>query len=312
MNYNTITTPTPLRKGDKIAIVSPASVVKEEYVRGTADFIRRRGYEPVIFPHALGPHDGSFAASRQQRTEDLQQAVADPQIKAIFCSRGGYGCTQLLTDLSPEQVADNPKWIVGFSDVSALLALWYRSGVASIHGPMAKHLATHPDDDFCSEALFNILESGGNFDYSVPSHIYNVPGECEGTIVGGNFAVLNDLIGSMYDVLIPRHTEKDIILFLEDINEPIYKVNRMLWHLYNSEVFLKIKGIIFGQFTDYHPDANFESMDDMIKEFLDNPFIKAMPVVFDFPVGHTDINFPIVEGARVKLSVTPTQTRLTS
>lgn len=295
--------PAPLKKGDKIALVSPASAVKEEYVLGAMQKIMERGYEPVLMPNALGHVSGSFAATKAERLIDLFEALQDPEIKAILCTRGGYGCCQLLNNISYGMVANNPKWLIGFSDVSALLAMWYRSDIASVHGPMAKHLATMPDNDPCSEALFRMLENGGRFDYSIDSHPANHPGQASGILRGGNLAVLNDLSATPYDILCSKDKEDGVILFLEDIAEPIYKVNRMLWRLYNSGFLLNLKGLIFGQFTEYKPDLNFDSMEDMIQDFIERNMLPPIPVVFDFPVGHTDLNYPLTEGAKVELLV---------
>ncbi|MCH5225343.1 MAG: LD-carboxypeptidase [Muribaculaceae bacterium] len=302
--------PDPLMPGDTIALLSPASIVKEEYVLGAMERLMERGYNTRLMTFALGPADGNFAASKGDRFIDLIDAIQDSDIKAILCTRGGYGCCQLVANLSYGTVASNPKWIIGFSDVSALLATWYCSDVASIHGPMAKHLATRPADDPCTQALFNILENGGKFDYTVSPHNYNREGKARGILVGGNMAVLNDLIGSPCDVL-SRPQRQDIILFLEDINEPIYKVNRMLWHLYLTGALLMVKGIVFGQFTDYRPDANFDTMEDMIHQFFERNFpLPIFPVAFGFPTGHTDLNYPLTVGATVELEVTDTKTRL--
>lgn len=304
--------PAPLKKGDKIAIISPASVVKEEYVLGAMQKIMEKGYEPVLMKHALGPDDGSFAATKGERLLDLFDSLEDSDIKAILCARGGYGCCQLLANISYGMVAKNPKWLIGFSDISAFHALWYRSDVASIHGPMAKHLATMPDDDPSTEALFNSLETGGRFDYTVSPHPYNRPGKVQGVLRGGNFAVLNDLINTPFDILSPDSGDREgVILFLEDVNEPIYKVNRMLWHLLLNDSFMGIKGLVFGQFTDYKPDKNYITMEDMIKDFIDRSIVMPdFPIVFNFPTGHSDLNYPLTEGALVELDVTEEMVRL--
>lgn len=304
--------PSSLKSGDKIAIVSPASVVKEEYVTGAAEQIAARGYLPVVMPHAVGYESGSYSATRSNRIIDLLDAVTDPDIKAILCARGGYGCCQLLDALSPSLIASNPKWIVGFSDVSALLALWLRSGLVSVHGPMAKHLATMPDDDFCTRSLFHMLENGGSVDYKVEGHAYNRYGTARGCLKGGNFAVLTDLADTPYDILSSNEENEDVILFLEDIAEPIYKVNRMLWRLLLSGALDKVKGIIFGAFTEYRPDRNFETMEDMIHDFLERHVSRDIPVVYDFPTGHIDRNLPLPVGAGVELKVDETGVRLTT
>lgn len=302
--------PEPIKPGDKIALISPASVVNEEYVYSAIDRLMQRGYEPVLMPAAIGKESGSFAATKDERLIDLLDALQDPEIKAILCTRGGYGCAQLLSNISYNIVANNPKWLIGFSDVSALLAMFYRSKIASIHGPMAKHLTTMPEDDPSTQALFQLLENGGKFEYTVPSHKYNLPGEAIGILRGGNLAVLNDLANTPYDLLSIKDGE-DVILFLEDISEPIYKVNRMLYRLLINGDLNNVKGLILGQFTEYKPDKNFRTMEDMINDFLKTALCQnPIPVVYKFPTGHTDYNLPLVEGARISLSVSENNVRI--
>ena len=302
--HNGIYFPQPLKKGDKVAFISPASEVKEEYVKGAMLRFIERGYEPILMPHALGEADGSFSSNKVDRLDDLVTSIEDPEIKAIFCNRGGYGCVQLLPNLSHSLISKNPKWLIGFSDVSALHALWYKSDIASIHGPMAKHLATEPADDPCTEALFNMLEGGGSFSYMMPSTSpYNREGAASGILRGGNWAVLNGLAATPYDILDTDNEEKDVILFLEDISEPIYALERMLWRLSLSGALLNLKGIIFGQFTEYKPDKNFKTVEDMLVYWLKSLMVKDIPVVFNFPTGHVKENYPLTEGATVELAV---------
>lgn len=310
VRHNGIFFPAPLKRGDKIAIISPASVVKEEYVFGAMEKIMKRGYEPVLMPNAIGHDDGSFAASKSARLMDLFDVLENEEIKAVLCSRGGYGSCQLIQNFSYGMIARNPKWLIGFSDISALLATWYRSDIACIHGPMAKHLATKPEDDPCTVALFNMLENGGKFDYTVEPHPYNREGKCSGVLRGGNMAVLAGLAATPEDIM-DVDAGEDVILFFEDIAEPIYKVNRMLWRMALNGTLHLVKGLIFGQFTEYKSDKNFETMEDMINEFLERtlPFC-SFPVVFNFPVGHIDYNLPLTVGAKVELEVNETSVRL--
>ena len=294
--------PQPLERGAKVAFITPASSVREEYVIGAMNRFIERGYQPVLMPHALGPADGSFASSKGDRLMDMVEAIENPEIKAIFCNRGGYGCVQMLSNFSCDIISSNPKWIIGFSDVSALLALWYTSKVGSIHGPMAKHLTMMPEDDPCTNALFNLLETGGRFDYLIPTSELNRPGKATGVLRGGNFAVLNGLAATPYDILDIKPDE-DVILFFEDISEPIYAIERMLWRLNLSGTLSRVKGLIFGQFTEYKPDKNFNSMEEMISYWLDRMLLPDIPIVFNFPLGHVDLNYPLVVGATVDLEV---------
>ena len=275
--------PDKLKKGDKIAIISPASAVKEEYIDGAAGFLRREGFEPVVMPHAKGPAAGTYAANEYDRSRDLRQALLDPEIKAILCARGGYGCVHLIPSVTDDEIRRNPKWLIGFSDVSALHALWHRAGVASVHAPMAKHLSTEGDNDFSTRSLVNILTVAPAVFYNVSGHHLNIAGRAEGRILGGNLAVLDGLAATDCDLLAASDPE-GVILFLEDIAEPIYKVERMVTRLALSGALSRVKGLIFGQFTDYKPSANHDSMEWMLADTLSRHHLRDIPVAFNFPV----------------------------
>ncbi len=304
-------TPAPLRKGDTIALISPSTTVKEEYVAGAVEMLIREGYKVRVMSGANGPSSGSYAAAFDVRLTDLREALADPEVRCILCTRGGYGAVHLLPHLSPDEICRDPKWIIGFSDISALHALWLRSGVKSIHAPMAKHLTLLPREDRSTTILMDILKGVRGMDYTLPSHPMNIQGECTGRLQGGNLAVLNGLAATPYDIL-DAAPDEDVILFLEDISEAIYAVERMLYRLLLAGVFRRIKALIVGQFTEYRPDRNFSSMEEMISTFLRVNGVTRLPVVFDFPVGHVDFNLPLIEGAQVSLKVTDKDVTLRS
>ena len=293
--------PPHLQKGDKVAIVSPASAVNPDYVDGAVRMLSLWGYVPVIGTHCKG-RNGYYSGTPDERLGDLREALLNPEIKAILCSRGGYGCVHLIEHITLDEIKNNPKWLIGFSDVSALHALFNKAGVASIHASMAKHLALHDSNDYCNAALYNILQ-GRYPTYEIEPHDFNRCGEVKGTIVGGNLAVLGGLVGTNIDLL-----QGDKILFIEDIAEPIYKVERLLYNLRLSGVLQRLNGLIVGRFTQYdEPNANSETMYGMIKEMV-APY--GFPVSYNFPIGHIDENLPVVEGSRVELSVTPQGVRL--
>ncbi|MBD5232245.1 MAG: LD-carboxypeptidase [Bacteroidales bacterium] len=299
--------PEPLKKGDTIAILSPATTVKEEYVRGAAAAIEARGFRALIMPHALGPASGSYASASAEF--DMREALRNPEVKAIFCARGGYGAVRLAAVFNPEIVANYPKWLIGFSDISVLHALWQKAGIVSLHAPMAKHLTLLPADDECTRLLFDLLTTPEpRIDYHEPTSPLSLPGEGEGTLLGGNLAVLSHLIGTPYDVLMP-HDGEDTILFIEDIGEAIYATERMLWQLYLSGALFRYKGIIAGQFTDARADKNFPSTAMMIFSRLKEWGVKC-PLANEFPAGHVDRNLPLPLGSRVRLTVAPGSTRL--
>lgn len=290
--------PANLKKGDRIAIISPSSPVKEEYVDGAAKFLAAEGFDPVVMSYAKGPASGSYAATAENRLKDFKTAWSDDSIRAVLCSRGGYGAVHLLGEISPEFLRSNPKWLMGYSDISALHAMLFSAGIASIHSPMAKHLTEEGAKDPAVEVIMRILRGEFPIEYEVAAHQYNRGGIAEGRLVGGNLAVLNGLFGSRFDIL-----KEDTILFIEDISEAIYAVERMLYHILYSGGFEKIKGLIIGRFTEYREDKNYKDMEEMIHSFLEREKITGMPIAFDFPVGHIRENLPIVEGAWSELTV---------
>ena len=291
--------PSPLTKGDKIAIISPASHILPDYVDGACNAIAQLGFQPVVSNHCKG-QCGGYSGTIEQRLADFIEALHNPEVKAILCSRGGYGVVHLLEYLSADDIAENAKWLIGFSDISALHAAMVASGVASIHASMAKHLTQFGVDDEATVALFNILQ-GKLPTYQTPSHAFNKPGTATGTLTGGNMAVLCGLLDTDFDLL-----SRGDILFIEDVGEEVYKIERMLYNLRLSGVLPMIKGLIVGRFTDYrNPDGNGDSMEQMVKRMVE-PY--DIPVAFDFPVGHVDENMPLIEGAQVTLTVADTVT----
>ncbi|HRF68687.1 MAG TPA: LD-carboxypeptidase [Muribaculum sp.] len=294
--------PAPLRDGDVIAVISPASIIEPDYVTGTVEVLRRHGWTPEVSRHALGRH-GSYSGSVDERLADLNDAICDPAVRAILCSRGGYGTVHLLDRFPKKAFMSDPKWIIGFSDISALHAMASSMNVASIHSPMCKHLAADGGNDYCSQSLFSILR-GERPEYTTATHPYNKTGETEGIVVGGNLAVLDALISTPYDIFVRSGS----ILFIEDIAEPIYKVERMLYRLKLSGIFDRINGLLVGRFTEYNADRNYKDMYDMIRE-MTSPL--NIPVAFDFPVGHVDFNLPLIESAPARLIVDRDRVNLT-
>lgn len=286
--------PQPLREGDKIVFCSPAGTIKPQKVEAAADVLRREGWQVEIMPHALGKH-GSYSGTADERYSDLERALLDPDVKAIICSRGGYGVVHILDRLSKLDLRENPKWIAGFSDISALHALMAVNGIASIHSSMAGQIMLGPDDPD-NAALFGILR-GERPAYTFDSHSFDRCGIATGKLLGGNLAVLADLINTPYDIIEPGS-----ILFIEDVSEPIYKIERILYQLKLNGVLSKLNGLIVGQFTDYKPDDNHNDMYEMIRDMTAE---YDYPVAFDVPVGHVDHNIPLIESAQVTLKVSP-------
>lgn len=285
--------PRSLGPGAKIAIVSPSSIIKPQNVYNALPILRDRGWEPVVSPHAFDRH-GSFAGTADNRYSDLADALTDPGVDAILCSRGGYGAVHLLERLARLPLEDTPKWLIGFSDISALHALLTSRGIASIHAPMAKALADHGGDNADNRALLDFL-AGEGLEYSLDPSPMNRSGDATGLLVGGNLSVISDLVGTPFDVIKPRR-----ILFIEDVNEPIYKIERMLYQLRLSGVLADLAGLIVGKFSGCAPDADFASVNNIVADLTRD---YSYPVAYDIPVGHVTHNIPLVCGAACSLSV---------
>lgn len=306
--------PSPLAPGDTVAILSPASAVRREYVDGAAALLRREGYRPLVMPRATGSESGSYAASDADRLADLTAALADTSVRAILCARGGYGAVRLIDRIPPQTIRTDPKWLIGYSDVSALHAMMFHAGVASLHAPMARHLTEADPAAAPTRTLLDILAGRREVLYTLPPALCdfgdgsprdgNSHGTAAGILRGGNLAVLNGLAATPYDILRASEGER-VILFVEDISEPIYAVERMLCRLHLAGTLGRLAGIIFGRFTEYRPDSNFPTMEAMLRRRLHEWGLGALPTVYGFDVGHVADNLPIVEGARATLSVTP-------
>lgn len=292
--------PAPLREGDKVVVLSPASIIKPQTVYEAMPVLADQGWD-VQTGHHTFDRWGTYAGTDNARYSDLEEALLDPSVRAIICSRGGYGAVHLLERLSRLDLRNDPKWIVGYSDISALHALMSANGIQSIHAPMCKHLATHNGVDDDSQRLFALLR-GETPPVELPDHPLNRYGQATGRLLGGNLAVIAGLIATPYSVFQPG-----AILFIEDIAEPVYKIERIFYQLRLSGLLGQLGGLIVGRFTDYNPDADNASMEDMIHEMTRD---YDYPVAFGVPVGHVDHNIPMLCSSQVRLTVGPGGARL--
>ena len=297
--------PATLKAGDTIAIVSPSSTPDSMTVVKGSQTLREWGYVPVVGPHALNSYHG-FAGTADERAADLLWALRDSTVKAIMCSRGGDGAVQVLRRIPLEEFRNHPKWIMGFSDATALHSAEVSAGVMSIHSSMCDGISAKGERNAVNAILQKLLQ-GELPSYQVPAHPMNQPGETEGILVGGNLSVMCGLAGSEYDFL--NCADEGLILFFEDTGEGMSKVDRMLHQFEIRGILSRLKGIIVGHFSKYKsPESGFADMYEMLHEYLQHYDI---PVCYDFPVGHhSGLNYPMVEGCRVKLSVGPSVTSI--
>ena len=297
--------PPALKAGDTIAIVSPSSAPDSMTVVKGCAALREWGYIPVVGPNALKDYHG-FAGTADERAADLLWALRDSTVKAIMCSRGGDGAVQVLYRIPLAEFARHPKWIIGFSDITALHSAEAAAGVMSIHGSMCDGIAAKGERDSVNAIMQRLLR-GQLPAYQVPNHPQNQPGEATGILVGGNLSVFSGLAGSDYDFL--NRADEGLILFMEDTHESMSKVDRLLHQMEIRGILPKLKGIIVGHFSKYkYPECDFADMYDMLHEYLQHYDI---PVCYDFPVGHhSRYNFPMVTGCRVHLKVGQHDTRI--
>ena len=292
-----------LKLNDMAVIVSPSGKVSPIYVHKAAEILKGWGLDVEVSKNALS-ETGSFSGFVEQRLTDLQSAMDDPEVKLIFCSRGGYGAIHLLERLNFNEIRKNPKWMIGFSDITALHALFQSNGIMSIHGPMSKHFSEEGESDL-SVLYSKMALMGKPLNYDIPKQSSSLRrvGKATGTLFGGNLSVLTSMLGSKF-IKVPRNG----ILFLEDIAEKPYKVDRMIHHLKIAGVFNNLKGLVVGQFTEYEEDINmyaslYESIFSVVREY-------SFPVCFDFPVGHTKTNLPMIMGGNATLTVGKESTTL--
>ena len=291
----------PLQKKDLITIVAPSGKVNPEYVLHSKLVLESWGFNVELGKHVFNEF-GRFAGTPEERLFDLQQALDNPENKAVFCARGGYGVVHLLETLSLEQFVKNPKWLIGYSDITALHAKINNEGICSIHAPMSSHLSEENGNDKASLYLKDIL--WGKFpSYAIKSHSLNRNGKAKGILRGGNLSVLCGLRGTPYDF-----PKQNTILFIEDIGEKPYHIERMLYNLKLSGILRDISGLVIGHFSDCDEDESmnktiYESIADLVSEY-------NYPVCFDFPTGHVKDNYPLICGNTTNLQVSEKQVKV--
>ena len=259
----------------------------------------------VISPHAYG-ECGRFSGTDEERLADINNALQDPSVDAILCARGGYGLQRIIDkiDLSSFDLRlstfDYPPTLIGFSDITALHQLYALHHTPyTIHGLMCKHIATLPENSEALQLFFRAL-AREPLEYILPPHPLNRSGEAQGTLIGGNLSVLYGLQGTPYDLnhVIDAHPE-GVILFIEDIGERHYHIDRMMNNLRMAGVLSRIKGLVVGQFTDCEPDPGMKISN--IKYPISNIYATireaveaySYPILFDFPAGHVEDNRPL-------------------
>ncbi|HWB25419.1 MAG TPA: LD-carboxypeptidase [Chitinophagaceae bacterium] len=285
-----ITIPPFLSPGDTIGIVCPAGYMPFEKAQTCINALQQWGYK-VKVGKTLGHQHHYFAGTDEERLNDIQAMLNDSNIKAILCGRGGYGLSRIIDGIDFTAFRKNPKWIIGYSDITVLHAhLFNKLNTASLHSPMAAAFNDGGAENIFIQALRKTL-TGDMIDYAVDTYPLNRPGICEGQLVGGNLSLLAHLVGSESSL-----NTAGKILFIEDVGEYIYNVDRMLLQLKRAGMLDDLAGLIVGSFTEMK-DTVIPFGEDIYNVISSKLTDYNYPVCFGFPVGHTDNNYPLVHGA---------------
>lgn len=302
---NKLIKPEYLKKGDTVAIVAPSGVLKNYngYILKAKELLKSWELEVVIGENVFNDN-GHFAGTDNQRSADFQLALDDKAIKAIWCARGGYGAMRIIDNLNFEKYKENPKWIIGYSDITAIHNDLHNNKSESIHGIMCKSLEKIDVDNNESISLLKKTLFGEKLSYTIEGNNYNIEGNSNGQLIGGNLTLLHCLLGSESSI-----DTDGKILFIEDLGEYLYHIDRMLISLKRAGYFDNCKGLIVGDFTDMRKNTTpfgrnlKELILDIVKEY-------DFPVSFGFPAGHGEKNYPMILGREINLEVSKQQSTI--
>lgn len=287
----------PLKEGDKVAVVAPSGVIQPGALDAGIQMLESWGLNVKLGNHVYD-QCGFFASTDANRLSDLQEALDDSGARGVIMARGGFGVGRILDNLKLEGAVNQRKCIVGFSDITLLHAGFQNAGLPTVHGPMVKQLGTSVDNASC--AYLQQLIFGSIPEYRFSSSQMNRSGSCAGIVVGGNLSLVVNNIGTHSDLELSNK-----ILFLEEIDEPIYAVDRMFNQLLRCGKLESLAGLLLGEFKEtrqtvphYH-----QTLEEVIRDYT-HAF--GYPVAFDFPAGHGQVNYPLVLGADYKLDVSDT------
>ncbi len=294
--------PPYLKKGNTIGITCPAGYMATEKAQTCINTLQRWGFEVMVGKTLGSKSKNYFSGTDEERCNEMQAMLDDENIHAILCGRGGYGIGRIIDQLDFTKFKKNPKWIIGFSDVTVLHShLYTKIKCASLHAPMAAAF-NEGENEFIKSIQKAI--TGRKAKYSCVSHSFNKQGTATGELVGGNLSLLAHLTGTASDI-----NTKNKILFVEDIGEQVYNMDRMLYQLKRSGKLDKLAGLIIGGFTDMKDTDRpfgksiYETIQDITAEY-------NYPVAFGFPVSHATENYALKVGVPHTLKIGKTKTQL--
>jgi muramoyltetrapeptide carboxypeptidase len=269
-------------------MVCPAGAIPLERVQTCVQTLEAWGYN-VILGKTVGAKHYTFSGTDAERAEDLQSMLDNPAVKAIICARGGYGLSKIIDQINFTKFIAQPKWVIGFSDITVLHAAIQQLGIASIHGPMAAAFNKGVEGEPYIQSIKDVLEGRATC-FEVGPHVSNQLGNTTAPLVGGNLCLIAHLVGSKYSL-----DTKGKILFLEDTTEYHYNLDRMMIQLKNAGLLSGIKGLIMGGFTSLKDEWTDIGQDivAMVQSYVED---KTIPIAFDFPISHELPNFAVKEG----------------
>ncbi|OIN59306.1 S66 peptidase family protein [Arsenicibacter rosenii] len=290
-------TPPFLAPGDTVGIVAPASRFPYQELQEGLRLLRQDWQLNVIEGESVQAADGPFAGSDTLRRDDLQRMLDNPEIKAVFAARGGYGCYRIVDQLNLTAFRQSPKWLVGFSDVTVLHSWLTRHGVVSLHGIMPKQFGNEGVEGALASLkqwLFGKLPAH----YAIPSHPLERQGLAEGQLIGGNLTLLINSLDTPTDL-----DYRNKILFIEDIDETLFSLDRMMCQLKRSGRLAELAGLVAGQFTDMQLSLSLPFEKEANQIIADAVAGYEYPVCYDFPAGHVAHNLTLPLGRTVRLQV---------
>lgn len=296
MTKKSYTSPPFLKSGDVIGLIAPARKISEEEIANAVQIIQDKGYKVRYGKNLFGSY-GAFSGTDAARSEDLSKLIHDPEVKAIMAVRGGYGCVRIVDNIPTESIQKNPKWLIGYSDLTVLHSELHKLGIQSLHASMPINFPENTKEALGS--LFDTLE-GRLPTYKWPFHPLNQRGKSTGVLTGGNISVLYSLLGS--DTF-PDTENK--ILFLEDLDEYLYHIDRMMWAFKRAGKLDRLNGLVLGGLTNMHDNTvpfgknAVEIIHEIVAEY-------NYPVAFDFPAGHLNDNRALLLGHSVTFEVSET------
>ncbi len=299
---NTLIQPPYLKTGDTVAIVAPSGILKNktEEIQKAKDLLKSWGLEVVIGKNLFNQNN-HFAGTDDERCEDFQKAMNNKSIKAIWCARGGYGTVRILDKLDYTEFRKNPKWIIGYSDITALHSQIHNEGYESLQAMMCSSLQDNTNEIEETIQTFQAALFGGSLKYVLKGSEYNKTGSVTAPIVGGNLTVLHTLLGSKTSI-----DTSGKILFIEDIGEYKYHIDRMLQSLKRAGYFENCKGLIVGDMTKLRKNTTLwgSSVEQLILDALSD---YHFPIAFNMPAGHEKDNRAMIFGRTIDLNVSKEQ-----